>query len=160
MEIAMKSEFQPQFAHTWRVFERLANDFDDEAWIHAGRCAIRPVRLAAHILQAAKYYIEDSSELFFLSGKPFAVDWEKAQEEALPSRKDILECIKLFHVKTERWLSELDFSAKNTAFPWAGETKLGVAIFLLRHHLYHLGELSSLLNESKHGDVEDNYVEV
>jgi hypothetical protein len=52
----------------------------------------------------------------------------------------------------------MDYSAKNTAFPWAGETRLGVVIFLLRHSLYHLGELSSLLNESKHGDAEDHYV--
>jgi hypothetical protein len=158
MEIAMKQEFQPQFAHTWRVFERLVNDFDDEAWIRAGRRAIRPARLSFHILKSTKYYIEDSSDLFFPSGKPFAADWEKAPEGGLPSRKDILDGIKLFHAKTEKWLSELDYSAKNTAFPWAGETHLGVVIFLLRHSLYHLGELSSLLNESKHGDAEDHYV--
>jgi hypothetical protein len=157
-ENAMKREFQSQFAHTGRVFERLVNDFDDDAWIHAGRRAIRPARLAPHILQAARYYIEDSSELFFPSGKPFAVDWEKAPEEALPSRKDILNGIKVCHAKIEKWLSELDFSAKNPVFPWAGETKLGVVIFLLRHYLYHLGELSSLLNESKNGNAEDNYV--
>jgi hypothetical protein len=52
----------------------------------------------------------------------------------------------------------MDFSSKNTSFDWAGETKLGVVIFSLRHTLYHLGELSSLLNESRDGDVEDVYV--
>ena len=46
----------------------------------------------------------------------------------------------------------------NETFPWAGKTKLGVVIFLLRHTTYHLGELSSLLNESRDGNAEDNYV--
>ena len=52
----------------------------------------------------------------------------------------------------------MDFGAQNTAFEWAGETRLGVALFLLRHSLYHIGELSGLLNESKDGDVEDHFV--
>jgi len=60
--------------------------------------------------------------------------------------------------QTEKWLSGLDFGAENKAFPWAGETQLGVVIFLLRHNLFHIGELSSLLNESKAGAVEDHYV--
>jgi hypothetical protein len=46
----------------------------------------------------------------------------------------------------------------NEAFPWAGKIKLGLVLFLMRHSLYHLGELSCLLNESRNGDVEDNYV--
>jgi surface antigen len=61
-------------------------------------------------------------------------------------------------VKTEEWLSEMDFSAENRSFDWAGKTKLGVVIFLLRHNLYHIGELSSLLNESRNGEAEDNWV--
>jgi hypothetical protein len=52
----------------------------------------------------------------------------------------------------------MDLHSENRAFEWAGETKLGVVLFLLRHSLYHIGELSSLLNESKNGDVEDHYV--
>jgi hypothetical protein len=60
--------------------------------------------------------------------------------------------------KTEKWLSEMDFHAENRSFEWAGETKLGVVLFLLRHSVFHIGELSSLLNESKNGDAEDNYV--
>ena len=52
----------------------------------------------------------------------------------------------------------MDYGAENKPFEWAGETKLGVVIFLLRHSLYHIGELSSLLNESKNGAVEDHYV--
>ena len=158
METIVKAEFQKQYAHTWRVFERLVNDFDDAAWLTAGRRATRPARLSFHILKSTKYYLEDASELRFASGKPFEADCETAQDKELPSRADVVDCIKLFAIKTDRWLSETDYSAKNDAFPWAGESKLGVVIFLMKHSLFHLGELSSLLNESKNGDAEDNYV--
>ena len=154
----MKNEFVSQYSHTWRVFERLVSDFDDEAWIHTGRNTTTPARLSLHILQATKYYIEDQSITRFLSGKIFDMDSATAKEDDLPSRSDILNCIDDLVKKTEKWLTEIDYLSVNETFPWAGKTKLGVALFLLRHSIYHLGELSSLLNESRNGDVEDNYV--
>jgi hypothetical protein len=154
----MKTEFIKQYAHTWRIFERIVNDFDDDAWVHTGRGVITPVRVAFHTLQGVKYYIQDSSTVLFASGKSFDSNWETVKEKDLPSRNDILTCIEALKAKTEKWLSEMDFNSENRAFPWAGETKLGVVLFLLRHSLYHIGELSSLLNESRGGDVQDHYV--
>ena len=154
----METEFVEQYGHTWRVFKRIVKDFGRDAWIHTGRGAATPVRIALHILQGVKYYIEDSATTIFESGKSFECNSETAKEEELPSQNDILTCIDGLKVKTENWLSEMDFSAENKSFEWAGETKLGVVIFLLRHSLYHLGEISSLLNESKDGNAEDNYV--
>lgn len=52
----------------------------------------------------------------------------------------------------------MDFDSGNYSFKLAEETKLGVVLFSLRHTLFHLGELSSLLNEGKNGDIEDNFV--
>jgi hypothetical protein len=154
----MKTEFIKQYGHTWRVFERIVKDFDNDAWLHTGRGITTPVRVAFHILKGVKYYIEDSSTIIFASGKSFESDWKTVQEEDLPSQDDILTCINELKVKTEKWLSEMDFSSENKSFKWAGETKLGVALFLLRHNVFHIGELSSLLNESRNGDVEDNWV--
>jgi hypothetical protein len=154
----VNNEFIHQYGHTWRVFERLVKDFDPDAWLHTGRGAIRPARLAFHILQSTRYYIQDSSALAFASGKLFESNWATVAEENLPSQNDILECIQILQAKTDQWLSAMDLIAENTAFQWAGKTKLGVAIFLLRHSLFHIGELSSLLNESKDGVVEDHYV--
>jgi hypothetical protein len=153
-----KNEFINQYAHTWRVFERLVKDFDTTAWLQTGRGAITPARLAFHILQSVKYYLEDSSPVLFESGKSFESNWETAKEGELPSQNDILACILVMKEKTEKWLSEMDYNGENNSFEWAGEIKLGVALFLLRHSLYHIGELSSLLNESRNGDVEDHYV--
>jgi hypothetical protein len=117
-----------------------------------------PARLSFHILKATKYYLEDSAAITFTSGKPFHVDCATAKREALPSRMDIIHCIREFAQKTECWISDMDLSSINQAFEWAGKTKLGLVIFLLKHTVYHLGELSSLLNESKNGETEDNYV--
>ena len=155
----MKEEFIRQYAHTWRVFVRLVEGFEQAAWIHTGRKAMTPARLAFHILKSAKYYLEDPSPIFFASGKLFEANWETANEEDLPTQRDIILCIAEIKTTTEAWLSEMDFSAKNTSFQWAGETKLAVVIFSMRHTLYHLGEFSSLLNESRNGDVGDNFAE-
>jgi len=154
----IKDEFIQQYAHTWRVFERLAKDFGADAWFQSGRDPITPARLSLHILQSAKYYLEDASTIQFASGKSFKRNWETAEEAELPSQNDIQACMLDLKEKTEKWLSEMDYSAANTSFKWAGKTKMGVVIFLLRHSLFHIGELSSLLNESKKGDVEDHYV--
>jgi hypothetical protein len=154
----MKNEFIPQYAHTWRLFERLVNEFSVNDWIHAGRKAITPARLSFHILKSVKYYLEDPTNILFASGKSLESDWDKTKKEDLPSQKDVTICITELRGKTEIWLSELDYNSTNTAFDWAGKTKLGVVIFLLKHSIYHLGELSSLLNECKNGEAEDNYV--
>ena len=154
----MKKEFIEHYAHTWRVFERLVKDFDDDAWLITGRDAIRPARLSFHILKATKYYLQDSSKTDFPSGKSFEQNNAEASNDDLPSKEDILASILLFGTKTEKWIQQLDLDAENKDFDWAGDKKAGVVLFLLRHSLYHLGELSSLLNESKNGTVDDHYV--
>jgi hypothetical protein len=155
---AVRTEVIRQYAHLWSVFERIVKDFDHDAWLHTGRGTITPARLAFHILKAVKYYLEDSTSTLFASGKSFESNGETAKEEDLPSQDDIVASIHDWKAKTEGWLSGMDFNAANRSFEWAGETRLGVALFLLQHSLYHLGELSSLLNESRAGDVEDHFV--
>lgn len=152
------NEFIQQYGHTWRVYERIVNDFDAEAWLQTGRGVITPARLALHILLGTQYYLEDKTAFQFPSGKPFEIDWATIETDNLPSQNDILEFAREMMEKTEKWLLDLEYGAENKLFPWAGETQLGVAIFLLRHSQFHIGELSSLLNESKDGVVEDHYV--
>lgn len=151
-----KSEFIKQYDHTWNVLKRMVSDFDDDSWVNLGRGYMVPARIAYHILLSTKYYLEDASAMSFPSGKPFAGDSASMDKEQLPSRSDIFHILEEFRAKTEKWLWALDFSAKNEAFGWAGETKAGVVIFLLKHSLYHLGELNALLYESKNGNSEDH----
>lgn len=157
-DLSMQNEIINQYSHTWRVFVRLVKDFDDESWLHTGRKAMTPARLSFHMLKSTKYYISDQTEIHFASGKAFDVNCSAVEESDLPSRNDVIACIDYFSNKTTQWLAEIDFSSPNEAFPWAGKTKAGVVLFMLRHFLYHLGELSCLLNESLNGEAEDNYV--
>ena len=154
----MKDEFLYQYDHAWRVFGKIFEAFDESAWLHTGRRSYTPSRIAFHILRAIQYYLKDQEISHFASGKPFDDEWDTTNEADLPSQNDIMLCIGDFKAKTETWLSEIDFAAKNVSFEWAGDTNLGVVIFLLRHTLFHLGELSGLLNEARNGDVEDPYV--
>ena len=78
--------------------------------------------------------------------------------DALPSQADGVSYIHVLRENTRKWLLETDLECANAAIPWAGVTMFGVALFSLRHSLFHIGELSSLLNESKQGEVEDHYV--
>jgi hypothetical protein len=154
----MKTEFIQQYGHTWRVFAGLVSGFDSDAWLHTGRGAITPARLALHISQSAIGYMQDATPVGFDSGRPFECVWNTAPETDLPAQADLLAFVVELQMRTQKWLTESDFMEKNEAFPWAGETKMGVVLFSLRHTLYHLGELSSLLNESKSGKTEDIYV--
>jgi len=154
----MKNEFFIQYGHAWRVFKSIVNGFSVDAWTHIGRKDYTPARISFHLLHSIKYYLEDTTTIQFASGKSFESNWEIAKAEDLPSQNDILICMTEIQGRTELWLSGMDYSQMNTSFDWAGDTKLGVVIFSLRHFLYHLGELSCLLNESRNGDVEDIYV--
>ena len=140
----MKTEFVRQYGHIWRIFKALVKDFDQDTWIHTGRGTITPVRLSFHILQGVKYYLEDTSSIEFPSGKTFEGNCWEIGEKDLPNQNDILVCIGEFRVKTENWINEMDFAAENKVFGWAGKTKFGVVLFLLRHCVYHMGELSVL----------------
>ena len=154
-----KNEFIKQYAHAWRIFERVVTDFDADAWYQVGRGVITPARLSLHILMGTKYYLDDfDTAMHYPSGKPFDYDWQNVKTDDLPTQKDIVTCIHEVKLKTEEWLTNLVYSAENEQFPWAGETNLGVVLFLLRHSLFHIGELSSLLSESKDGVVKDHWV--
>jgi hypothetical protein len=160
MTIQMAREFTRQYRHAFRVFEALVNEFDENSWNTIGRKRYTPARISYHILHSIKYYLEDASDLPLPSKRDFEMDWEKTPARDLLPQDEIIYCIQEIQQRTEYWLLHLEYEQQNTSFEWAGETKLGIALFSLRHFLYHLGEVSSLLNESKGGDVDDIYVKV
>lgn len=153
----MNEELIHQYAHAWRTFTAIVNDFDFCAWQNTGRGLITPARLSFHMLQSIRYYIDDSTFTLFASGLSFNQNWETAENQTLPDQHDITASAGDFKLLTEDWLRHLDLSEDNLAFPWAGKTKLGLALFTLRHFTYHMGELSMLLNESYQGIANDNF---
>ncbi len=154
----MNDELIKKYGKTWRVFSKIVKDFDDYSWLHTGRGHHIPARLALHILQSTAYYLQDSNLKPLNSGKPFTINcWDMAESD-IPCQEDIVDYIHVLEGKTENWLKIRDLGAENHAFEWTGKTNLGVILFSFQHCLFHLGELSSLLNESKDGSVEDHYV--
>lgn len=157
-QLNLIEEIMAQYAHTWRTFCGIVAEFDLEAWLRSGYGSMTPVRTAFHLLKGVKYYIDDDTELTFASGVPFDLDMDKVPAEDLPTQADIVAMAGELQARTEAWLSGLGLEAPNETFPWAGKTQMGVALFLLRHILYHLGELSALLNQSKNGIAPDHWV--
>lgn len=154
----MSNEFKQKYGKTWRVFTKVVEDFDSNAWLNTGRLNYIPARLALHILQSTAYYLQDSGVQPLASGKPFTENCWTMAEEDLPSQAELTVYINTFKEKTENWLNIVDLGAENNSFDWTGNTNFGVILFSFQHCLFHLGELSSLLNESKNGKVEDHYV--
>ena len=82
---------------------------------------------------------------------------EELAPESLPDREETAMLIDLSAARTEGWLRKIDLGGRNTAFPWTGQTNLSVALFLLRHGQYHLGEINALLNDSFSGKAADHF---
>ena len=49
--------------------------------------------------------------------------------------------------------------AHEERFPWAGTTRRSVALFLLRHSLYHIGEMNAMLFRGSNGAIADPWME-
>ena len=154
----MKEEMKNQFNHTWKMFYKMVNDFDDTSWVNTGCAYIIPARIAYHIIGGVNYYIENETNEKLLSGKDNDWNWEHATIQNLPTKEDILEFIHIYKIKTDNWISSIDVEAENTKFDWTGQKKISVIMFLLRHMEYHVGELNLLLHISRKGIANDNWI--
>jgi hypothetical protein len=155
----MKQAFAEQYGHLWRTFARIVRDFRDPFWIESGFCLTTPARLAYHIIESTRYYIADEDPILFLSGASLTARSMELSRDDLPTRDDILNLIDIMAVKTDRWIRSLVIDDKNDAYPWAGSTRGSVALFLIRHGQYHLGEMDALLNEQEKGAARDHFAE-
>jgi len=154
----MKTAFLQQYAKVFRVFIKLVEEFDGDSWLHTGRKGYTAVRLSLHELQSIKFYLQDKTDDKLASGVAFDDNcWEMAEKD-LPSQEEMVKWIHEYAARVEKWLQQMDFDHANSSFPWAGDTDGAIALFMFQHYLFHLGELSSLLNESKNGEVEDIFV--
>jgi hypothetical protein len=140
------------------MFRKMVVDFDDESWLHVGCSYIVPARIAYHIIGGVDYYIENEAKPQLASGKKNDWNWQHAPLADLPTRGDILELIHAYKAKADAWIAATDGEEPNAAFGWTGERRISVALFLLRHMEYHIGELNLLLHISKRGEANDNWI--
>ena len=109
-------------------------------------------------LQSFNFYMMSDEYLLLASRKKLSSDPWEVEKKELPTQSEMLEMILYFKEKTITWINDVALEEINEDFEWTGETKFSVVIFVLRHFMYHLGEVSGLLNEVKNGDVDDIYV--
>lgn len=155
----MKEEFLNQFDHLWRTFRKIVADFDEKALRTSGVGQTVPLGLSFHILGSTKFYIQDTdTPLKLKNGEILPGPEEKPNEnDEPPNSEDIQFMIDDLKAKTKKWLLELDFDAKNEKFEWTGKSQGSVALFLLRHSQYHLGEMNALLNIHLDGKADDYF---
>jgi len=55
--------------------------------------------------------------------------------------------------KLDKWLGDLDFQGENELFKHTGQTRLGHALYVLRHTLDRHGEMNYILYQSGHKNV-------
>ncbi len=155
----MKRELLNQYAHVWRTYRCVCRDFDEASWRSLGFGVTQPDRLALHILQSAIFYIEGRMLLMRKDGSFIDNRSSEIDKSALPDVENVLFMVETVARKTETWIREMDADGKNEEYPWAGETAQSVALFLLRHSQYHLGELNALLNEQLRGRAPDHFAD-
>ena len=153
----MRQELINQFSHFWRIYKSVCKDFDVASWKNSGYGLTQPNRLALHIIQSTKCYIEDKTPLVYADGKRIETNSWNMDKKDLPELNDILFLLEDVKNKTEIWLKEIDFDIKNDKFPWTGNTFGSIVLFLLRHSQYHLGEMNCLLNDQLKGKAEDYF---
>jgi hypothetical protein len=154
----MRDELIDQFSHLWRIYKSVCKDFENSKWKNSGYGLTQPNRLALHIIQSTKFYIEDNSPLKYINGKTIEMNSWDMDKNDLPELDDVLSLVGDIEKKTETWLKNINFNSKNDKFPWTGKTYGSIILFLLRHSQYHLGEMNCLLNDQLEGKAEDYFV--
>lgn len=154
----MKEELLNQYSHAWKMFYRMVEDFDQASWTETGCSYIVPARISYHIIGGVNYYTENGRALTLPSGRAHDWNWEHGPIDGLPTRGDILSLIRSYKAIADDWIRAMDLEAANEKFPYTGKNRASVAMFLLRHMEYHVGELNLLLHISKGGRANDNWI--
>lgn len=153
----MNKALTEHFRHQWRILESLVDEFDDEAWSRRGRGLTTPPLTAYHLFTSVLYYSGADIPFRKDDGSTMRGSRRDVEPASAPSRREIRANIAAFADAGEAWLSELDLDAANTDFEYAGPTMGDLALFVLRHSEYHLGEISALLNEEMEGESSDHF---
>ena len=141
-------ELKEQFQRQWKTLNELVAGLPDDQWRTGEHVHLVPARLIYHILSGVEVYARSSSYEEYRSHQVFTLDWDSASAEDLPSRQNTIECLKDMEAIVSGWLDSLGdegLLANNEGFEWTGTTKIGRAVYLLRHTQNHIGELNSEL---------------
>jgi hypothetical protein len=150
----VKNEFKAQMDPSWKMYDAIINHLDDRAWTSEGTGYVVPVRVAIHVPVSIEYYIGHASDF----RSRYEPAWTTFDLSEAPSRLDTLHHAHVVRAALDEWIANVDPDAENTQFEWAGKTQLGVVLFIVRHTMYHIGELNALLYQSHAGKIGDPWM--
>ena len=154
LETEVARELLAQYLHTWKMLDRLVGEISDEDWDGEASDYLRPGRLAFHIMLAAEFYTDQMSPM----RERFPNQWDEFHAETIPDRASFRAYAHRAQKGVARWLLGEALDAQEERFPWAGTTRRSVALFLLRHSLYHLGEMNAMLFRGSNGATADPWM--
>jgi hypothetical protein len=145
----MVDEIEEQFRRQWEtVRELVGNVPDDHQWRDGDILHLVPARLVYHVLSGTEVYARSSSYEEYLLHRRFPLDWQGMRATELPDKPTALRHIDEMERVVREWLEALadeGLLVADTGFPWTGSTKLGRALYLLRHAQNHIGEANAEL---------------
>ena len=148
MSLYIVEELRDQFQRQRAAIRDVLASVPEDQWKAGSTPPLVPARLLYHILSGTEVYARSTSYEAYLLERRFPEDWQLMQADALPDRSTSLACVDVMEKQTVRWLNELadeGLLSSDEGFPWTGSSKLGRALYLLRHTQNHIGELNSEL---------------
>ena len=140
-----------QFESSWKMLRAALENIPDERW-HDGTGDWHFSYNAYHIVETMDFYIHDNPEMMKWGGKA-GYHWEKGvdvEKEILPKiTKDIVVTyLDEMEKKVSKALSSMDMETLNTkdGFHWFNSV-FEKLVYLLRHNMHHIGELSKTLRD-------------
>ncbi|MBN1250225.1 MAG: DinB family protein [Anaerolineae bacterium] len=137
-----------QFERSWQELRDALVKTPAEEWRTGEPDYLVPARLAYHIVFTADIYATHWSYEAYKPRRKYKLDWEDAPVNQLPSREALFTSVNETEVTVKEWLLSLGDDGlldPERQYPWTGETRLGRALYLLRHNQWHIGELNAIL---------------
>ena len=130
-----------QYKRTLMMFREAVSAFPADEWRTGDSSYQRPAGVALHVVQTIDYYTSGKTEEEFPWGYRFKVDWENEHSELLPTQDELNKYFNEMEANLSEWFMQTDMSASEETYKWTGETKLGHAIYVLRHTHHHTAEM-------------------
>lgn len=147
-------EILAQYLHTWKMLDGLVGEVSDDEWDAEAPDYLRPGRLALHVMLSAEFYTDQMSPM----RERFPNQWDEFRAETIPDRASYRAYAQRVQKGVARWLLGEPLDTPEDRFPWAGTTRRSVALFLLRHSLYHIGEMNAMLFRGSNGATADPWM--
>jgi len=145
-----------QVGRSWQELRRAVEATPPDDWIEGSPDYLRPARLAYHILFTADMYATHMGYEEYRPHRTYKIDWE-GPVDALPAKAVLLQWLAQTEMAVRDWLISLGdqgLLSPETQYPWTGATKLDRALYLLRHNMWHIGELNAILRSRGCAQVE------